>query len=162
MSRHSAKLFSLLGLSLLLLLPQTPGSGQEVPSPSQVLGYELGERFTTVAGISHYFSALAEASDLVSVQPYGLDAETFVLSRGRAFEPGEGFESVAFFPEGLEKISGVISEESLERLDRSTWLAQASVGRGNLILFVEDPLFRMFQYTGFQFFANALLFGPAS
>jgi hypothetical protein len=92
----------------------------------------------------------------------GLEGEMFVLSRGRAFEPAEGFESVVFFPEGLEKISGVISEESLERLDRSTWLAQVGVGRGSLILFVEDPLFRMFWYSGFQLYANALLLGPAS
>lgn len=92
----------------------------------------------------------------------GLDDEMFVLSRGRAFEPADDFESVAFFPEGLEKISGVISEESLERLDRSTWLAQVGVGRGRMILFVEDPLFRMFWYSGFQLYANALLLGPAS
>ena len=91
----------------------------------------------------------------------GLDGEMFVLSRGRAFEPADAFESVAFFPEGLEKISGVISEESLERLDRSTWLAEVSVGRGSLILFVEDPLFRMFWYSGFQLYSNALLLGPA-
>ena len=85
----------------------------------------------------------------------------FVLSRGRAFEPSDGFESVAFFSEGLEKISGVISEESLDRLDRSTWLAEVRVGRGSMILFVEDPLFRMFWYSGFQLYANALLLGPA-
>jgi hypothetical protein len=91
----------------------------------------------------------------------GLDGEMFVLSRGRAFEPADGFESVAFFPEGLEKISGVISEESLDRLDRSTWLAEVRVGRGSLILFVEDPLFRMFWYSGFQLYSNALLLGPA-
>ena len=91
----------------------------------------------------------------------GLGGEMFVLSRGRAFEPTDGMESVAFFPEGLEKISGVISDESLERLDRSTWLAQVGVGRGSMILFVEDPLFRMFWYSGFQLYANALLMGPA-
>jgi hypothetical protein len=92
----------------------------------------------------------------------GLSAGLFVLSRGRSFEPSEGFESVAFFPEGLEKISGVISEENLRRLDRSTWLADVGVGRGHLVLFVEDPLFRMFWYSGFQLYANALLMGPAS
>jgi predicted Zn-dependent protease len=56
----------------------------------------------------------------------------------------------------------VISEKSLERLDRSTWLAQVGVGRGRLVLFVEDPLFRMFWYSGFQLYANALLIGTAS
>jgi hypothetical protein len=86
----------------------------------------------------------------------------FVLSRGRAFEPAEGFESVAFFPDGLEKISGVISDQNLERLEQSTWLARVGVGRGRLILFVEDPLFRMFWYSGFQLYANALLLGSFS
>lgn len=90
----------------------------------------------------------------------GLPGEMFVLSRGRAFEPSGGFESVAFFPEGLEKISGVISQESLERLTRSTWLAQVGLGRGSLILFAEDPLFRMFWYSGFQLYGNALVVGP--
>lgn len=92
----------------------------------------------------------------------GLDRSLFVLSRGRAFEPSEGYESVVFHPQGLERISGVISPENLERLDRSTWMAQVGVGRGSLILFVEDPLFRMFWYSGYPLMANALLVGPAS
>jgi len=91
----------------------------------------------------------------------GLVDEMFVLSRGRAFEPSDGFESVVFFPQDLQKISGVISDENLDRLGQSTWLAQVGVGRGSLILFVEDPLFRMFWYSGFQLYANALLMGPA-
>ena len=105
-------LIALLGPSF----PQTPISGQEVPDPTQILGYDLGDRFTTVAGVSHYFTALAEA--------------------------------------------GMISEESLNRLDRSTWLAQVRVGQGRLILFVEDPLFRMFWYSGFQLYSNALWWDP--
>ena len=54
-----------------------------------------------------------------------------------------------------------MSEQGLERMAQSTWLAQASVGRGSLILFAEDPLFRMFWYSGFQVYANALILGPA-
>jgi len=92
----------------------------------------------------------------------GLPGEMFVLSRGRAFEPSGDFESVAFFGQDLEKISGVISQESLETLTQSTWLAQARLGRGSLILFAEDPLFRMFWYSGFQLYTNALLVGPES
>ncbi len=92
----------------------------------------------------------------------GLEEEMFVLSRGRSFEPDEGFTSVAYFPRGLEKTAGVIFDPSLRRLDRSTWLAEAGVGRGSLILFAEDPLFRMFWHSAFQLYANALLLGPAS
>lgn len=48
---------------------------QETPSPAQVLGYELGQRFTTVAGVNRYMEALAEASERVSVHPYGTTYE---------------------------------------------------------------------------------------
>lgn len=91
----------------------------------------------------------------------GLEGQIFLLSRGRAFEPADGFESVVFFDQEVERIAGVIGEESLDRMAQSTWLAQVVVGRGRMILFAEDPLFRMFWYSGFQLFANALLLGPA-
>ncbi|HEX6940127.1 MAG TPA: M14 family metallopeptidase [Longimicrobiales bacterium] len=79
---------------------------------------------------------------------------------GRTFEPDDAFESVAYFPDGLEKVSGVISERNLERLSRSAWLATRRVGDGRVILFADDPLFRHFWYAGFQPYTNALLIGP--
>jgi hypothetical protein len=85
---------------------------------------------------------------------------TFVLSTGVAFEPSEDFESVAYFAEGLDRISGVISEANLERLDRSSWLVHRSLGQGRVILFADDPLFRMFWYSGWQLYTNAILTGP--
>ena len=91
----------------------------------------------------------------------GLEGELFVLTRGRSFEPKEEFESVVFFPEGPERASGVISEVSLERMAQSTWMAEMGLGRGKLVLFAEDPLFRMFWYSGFQLYSNAVLLGPA-
>ena len=84
----------------------------------------------------------------------------FVLSTGSVFEPESGFESVAFFPEGVDRISGVISERNLDRLDRSTWLADRRRGSGRVILFADDPLFRMFWYSGWQLYTNALLVAP--
>jgi hypothetical protein len=84
----------------------------------------------------------------------------FLLSTGTAFEPTERFESVAHFPEGLDRISGVISENHLERLDRSAWLAERRLGSGKVILFADDPLFRMFWYSGWQLYTNAILVAP--
>ena len=101
----------------------------------------------------HFLSFGASADHLTD--------EMFVLSRGSAFEPDEGFQSAAYFPEGLERISGVISNENIERLDRSSWLIQRRMGQGSLILFADDPLFRMFWYSGLQVYANAILLGPA-
>jgi hypothetical protein len=92
----------------------------------------------------------------------GLPGEMFVLTRGRSFEPKTEFESVVFFPKEPERASGVISEENLGRLAQSTWMAEMSLGRGSLILFAEDPLFRMFWYSGFQLYTNAILLGPGS
>jgi len=91
----------------------------------------------------------------------GTSHRMFVLSSGTGFEPDEGFESAAFFPEGLEKVAGVISQENLERLDRSSWMVQKRMGQGRVILFADDPTFRMFWYAGFQPYSNAILLGPA-
>ncbi len=88
------------------------------------------------------------------------DTALFVLSTGNAFEPTEDFESPIYFPEGLDRISGVISEANLERLDRSAWLADRRLGSGRVILFSDDPLFRMFWYSGWQLYANAILVAP--
>jgi len=91
----------------------------------------------------------------------GMPDRLFVLhTSGSAFEPDESFETVAYFPEGLEKVSGVISAKNLERLSRTSWLATRRVGRGRVILFAGDPVFRHFWYSTYQPFANALLVGP--
>ena len=96
---------------------------------------------------------------------YGAAAEggdrLFVLSSGNGFEPSEEFESGAWFEGGLEKVSGVISSDTLERLSMSSWMVERRLGRGSAILFADDPLFRMMWYAGFQPYANALLLGPA-
>jgi hypothetical protein len=85
----------------------------------------------------------------------------FVLSRGEGFEPAEEFETAAWFPDGLQKVSGVVSEGTLERLSLSSWLVERRVGRGSVVLFADDPLFRMMWPAAFQPYANALLLGPA-
>ncbi|HSG46873.1 MAG TPA: M14 family zinc carboxypeptidase [Longimicrobiales bacterium] len=96
---------------------------------------------------------------------YGAEAQggdrLFVLSSGNGFEPSEDFESAAWFDAELEKVSGVISDDTLERLSMSSWMVERRIGRGSAILFADDPLFRMMWYAGFQPYANALLLGPA-
>jgi hypothetical protein len=91
----------------------------------------------------------------------GGPGRTFVLSSGFGFEPSEDFESIAFFPSGLERMSGVISEGNLERLARSAWLVERELGAGKVTLFADDPLFRLFWFAGFQLLSNALLVAPA-
>jgi hypothetical protein len=85
-----------------------------------------------------------------------------VLHEGElAFEPGPGQEVVAYFPSGLRATSGAVSAESLRRLERGAWLTTKVVGRGSVVLFADDPLFRLFWRATQPLYTNALLVGWA-
>lgn len=92
----------------------------------------------------------------------GDPSRIYVLHSGaRVFEPDTDFESVAWFGDDLERISGVISDANVERMERGTWLAHAGVGSGNVVLFMDDPIFRHFWYATWQPYVNAIMIGPA-
>jgi len=94
----------------------------------------------------------------------GLDArpgDTFVLHVGSTvFEPAQGVETVAYFPEDLSRISGVISPEQVGRLEQGAWLVTKRMGRGSVVLFADDPLFRLFWKATEPLYVNAILLGP--
>jgi hypothetical protein len=77
---------------------------------------------------------------------------------GLVFEPAEGVETVAYFPDALTRISGVISPPNLKRLEEGSWLVTKRLGRGNVVLFADDPLFRLFWRASQPMFVNALLY----
>jgi putative intracellular protease/amidase len=79
---------------------------------------------------------------------------------GGIFEPDQSFETVAHFPEGVEKVSGVISEKNLEHLSQGAGIVLKHLGRGRVILFADDPVFRHFWYSTFQPYVNAIMVGP--
>lgn len=85
----------------------------------------------------------------------------FVLySGGPTFAPAERVEAVAYFPEDLDATSGVISDPNLEGLEQSIWLATKRLGSGSVVLFADDPLFRLFWRGAHPAYVNALLIGP--
>jgi hypothetical protein len=85
----------------------------------------------------------------------------FILHSGtRIFEPSDELETVAHFGTDLPRISGVISDDNLRRLEEGSWLVTAPLGRGSVVLFAGDPLFRMFWRATHSLFVNALLHGP--
>src|SRR5690625_7338779 len=53
-----------------LLMAQGSAS-VSVPSPAEVLGHELGEKFTDHRGVVRYFEALAEHTPMVRIERYG-------------------------------------------------------------------------------------------
>jgi hypothetical protein len=93
----------------------------------------------------------------------GLDAnpgQTFVLHMGSTvFEPGEGIETVAYFPQAPQRLAGVISPENLRRLGQGGWLVTKRMGRGTVVLFADDPLFRLFWRSSQPLLMNAILLG---
>ncbi len=76
-----------------------------------------------------------------------------------SFEPAEEFESVVHFPLDVSEVSGVISRGKLDQVAGSSWLVVGSLGEGRVILFADDPLFRLFWRSAFVLFTNALLYG---
>lgn len=94
----------------------------------------------------------------------GLDArpdETFALHAGTTvFEPAEGVETVAYFPERLSRIAGVISPGQVRRLEQGGWLVTKRMGGGSVVLFADDPLFRLFWKATEPLYVNAILLGP--
>jgi hypothetical protein len=83
-----------------LLAAAAPGlHAQEAPpSPQQVLGYALGERFTPHAGVQQYARALDAASDRVEYRAYGTTSE------GR-----ELFQLVVATPENLRRLDAILA-----------------------------------------------------
>src|SRR5687768_12173862 len=69
-------------LASALLFSVAAAAQSAPPSPEQVLGYPLGERFTPYAGVQQYARALAAAApDRVRYQPYGQTYEGRELSQ---------------------------------------------------------------------------------
>ncbi|MFO7588065.1 MAG: M14 family zinc carboxypeptidase [Gemmatimonadota bacterium] len=77
-----------------------------------------------------------------------------------SFEPEESFETVLGFESELRAVSGVVSEAKLAEIAASSWLASVRTGRGRLVLFADDPLFRLMWRSNFVLFTNALLHAP--
>jgi hypothetical protein len=92
----------------------------------------------------------------------GNASRLFVLHSGaQTFEPDPAFETVGHFDAELERVSGVITRRSLDRLQQGSWLAMKRIGSGRAILFIDDPVFRHFWYSTFQTYANAIMVGPS-
>ena len=84
-------------LATILILSSLFLSAQNIPSPKQFLGYELGEHFTPQYKVVAYFNAVAQAaSSMVKVQKFG--------------ETTEGRDMIAAFissPENIQNLENI-------------------------------------------------------
>ena len=62
-------------ISLLIALLSQPLISQNIPSPSEFLGYELGTQFTRHHQVVSYFKAIASTSEQVNLSSYGTTYE---------------------------------------------------------------------------------------
>lgn len=91
---------------------------------------------------------------------YGMKKEIAVLKFGTtAFELPTGGGMVGIFDKN-PKLSGYVYPENLERISDKGYVAYASLGRGHVILFSDNPTWREF-LTGLEpLFLNAVLLMP--
>lgn len=80
-----------------------------------------------------------------------------------AFEPDPAVAAAARFPEDPDELlgSGFAFPDSLARLAGTPYLVTEQVGSGRVILFLDDPNFRLFWDGLTRLFMNAVLFGPS-
>lgn len=92
---------------------------------------------------------------------FGMPERVGVLKRGtRAFNiTDRGINVGVFSREPL--LSGYAPPEAPVELSKKAWLIVESVGQGNVIMFADNPLFRMFVEGQHQLVLNAIVLGPA-
>ncbi len=79
-----------------------------------------------------------------------------------AFEPDPSIAVGARFPEDAAELlgSGFAFPDSLDRLAGSPYVVTERVGAGRVVLFLDDPNFRLFWSGLTRLFLNAVLFAP--
>jgi hypothetical protein len=89
---------------------------------------------------------------------FGYAGEARVLKiSDRALELGSPGTNAAWF-DAPARVSGYASEETVARLQESPFLVDETRGRGHVVLYVEDPNFRLFWYGLNRMFLNSLFF----
>ncbi len=92
---------------------------------------------------------------------FGMPEQVGVVRRGtRAFNITEKGINVGVFSR-QPLLSGYAPPDVPEELSRKAWLIVENVSGGNVVLFADNPLFRMFIEGQHQLVLNAIVLGPA-
>jgi hypothetical protein len=87
---------------------------------------------------------------------YGLPDYYFTLkTRSRSYEVSEDLWNVGYVGK-TPTYFGFVGSKALKQVEESTVLATQSMGRGNIVYFVDNPLYRAFWNQGKFVFGNAL------
>ena len=91
------------------------------------------------------------------------DAFPVMVWSSLAFEPDPAVAAAARFPEDPDELlgTGFAFPDSLARLAGTSYLVTERVGSGRVVLFLDDPNFRLFWDGLTRLFMNAVLFGAS-
>jgi len=125
-------------------------------STDPLLPYELQER----EGIKNYITGAIFKTKVDTTHPvaYGYDANYYGLKlNSNAYEllPSG---NLASFEADTTPIAGFAGSNTLEPLSNSLFIGAENHGRGNVIYFTDNPIFRGFWYGAKRFVANAIFF----
>jgi len=128
----------------------------EQPSTDPLLPYELQER----EGIKNYITGAVFKTKVDSTHPvaYGYDSNYYGLKLN-----SEAYEllpsgNLASFAGETTPIAGFAGSNTLEPLSNSLFIGAENHGRGNVVYFTDNPVFRGFWFGAKRFVANALFF----
>ena len=135
------------------LLDNQESSKEEDPQPKTRTEIREEQRKDQVPG-----NIVALDMDREHPLGYGLPERIYgYISGTRVFEVEGDGQDVAVLPGKSPVVSGFISDLNQRRLAGGVWLASERSGRGQVVLFVGDPLFRSFWRQTSEVFLNALL-----
>jgi hypothetical protein len=107
-----------------------------VPTLQAAIGYKLGDAFTPYAALERYYQGLAQVSGRVKLEAYGKLVEKDNL-----------------------KLSGFLTAENEKKIAQSAYLLRERQGRGFVVLFADNPVFRGFWDGTTRLLLNAVYFG---
>lgn len=104
------------------------------------------------------FRALVDTTHPIG---FGTSGSVYVLKGdGMPFQLTDQGHMVARFSSDTVQVSGFASLEKRKAVANSAYIQEFTVGRGKVILFAENPTFRMFWLGTARLLLNAVLFSP--
>jgi hypothetical protein len=90
---------------------------------------------------------------------FGYGKEYFTLKIGSSsYDYLQNGSNVAYLTKEATNVSGFAGQKALERIPESLLIGEERKGRGTIIYFVDNVLFRSFWENGKMFFVNAVFF----
>lgn len=83
------------------------------------------------------------------------------ISSNLLFAPSKKGHTVGAFSKNDLRISGFVFEEMEQRLPDQAYLIDEPTGRGHVILFADDPLFRLYWHSLHRLFLSGVYFAPS-